>query len=74
VFISYSTADDVFARAIHRSLQKSGVRCWFAPHDMSRGRKLQEQIESAILVHESLLLIGACEPEYSFPSHRKRPV
>jgi uncharacterized protein YjbI with pentapeptide repeats len=57
VFISYSTADDRFARSIHRSLQKKGVRCWFAPHDLSGGKKLRDQIENAILSHDRLLLI-----------------
>jgi hypothetical protein len=33
------------------------VRCWFAPHDIQGGRKLHEQIDQAIRIHERLLLI-----------------
>jgi hypothetical protein len=33
------------------------VRCWFAPHDVQGGKKLHEQIDEAIRVHERLLLI-----------------
>jgi hypothetical protein len=38
-------------------LQNKGVRCWFAPEDIQGGRKLHEQIDEAIRVHERLLLI-----------------
>jgi len=57
VFISYSTKDDAFARTLHRSLQESGVRCWFAPHNLRSGHKLHEQIDEAIRVYDRLLLI-----------------
>lgn len=57
VFISYSSKDEKFARQLHRSLQKSGVRCWFAPHDLRGGKKLHDQIEGAILVYDRLLLV-----------------
>ena len=33
------------------------MRCWFAPHDIQGGRKLQEQIDEAIRLHDKLLLI-----------------
>jgi TIR domain len=33
------------------------VRCWFAPHDVQGGKKLHEQIDEAIRVHEKVLLI-----------------
>jgi hypothetical protein len=33
------------------------VRCWFAPHDVQEVRKLHEQIDEAIRVHDKLLLI-----------------
>jgi TIR domain len=38
-------------------LQHQGVRCWFAPHDVQGGKKLHEQIDDAIRVHEKLLLV-----------------
>lgn len=56
-FISYSTMDQDFANRLHADLQAHGVRCWFAPHDMEGGKKLHEQIDQAIRLHERLLLI-----------------
>src|SRR6266581_3350718 len=56
-FISYSSKDEEFAQRLHADLQAKGVRCWFAPHDIQGGRKLHEQIDQAIRVHERVLLI-----------------
>jgi uncharacterized protein YjbI with pentapeptide repeats len=56
-FISYSTRDQTFADRLYADLQAKGVRCWFAPHDIVGGRKIHEQIDQAISVHEKLLLI-----------------
>src|SRR5271157_3789908 len=56
-FISYSTRDQDFAERLHADLQAKGVRCWFAPHDIKGGRKLHEQIDEAIRLHDKLLLI-----------------
>ncbi len=56
-FISYSTKDQEFADRLYADLQNKGVRCWFAPHDMQAGKKLHEQIDAAIRMHERLLLI-----------------
>ena len=56
-FISYSTNDQEFAERLHADLQAKGVRCWFAPHDIKGGRKLHEQIDEAIRLHDKLLLI-----------------
>jgi TIR domain/Pentapeptide repeats (8 copies) len=56
-FISYSSKDQEFAERLHEDLQNKGIRCWFAPHDVQGGRKLHEQIDQAIHVHERLLLI-----------------
>ena len=39
-FISYSSKDQAFAERLHADLQAKGVRCWFAPHDMSIGAKI----------------------------------
>lgn len=33
------------------------MRCWFAPHDIVGGRKIHEQLDEAIRVHEKLLLV-----------------
>ncbi|MGC2108805.1 MAG: toll/interleukin-1 receptor domain-containing protein [Candidatus Korobacteraceae bacterium] len=56
-FISYSTRDKEFAERLNADLQAKGVRCWFAPHDMHGGRKIHEQIDEAIRLHDRLLLI-----------------
>ncbi|MBZ5658504.1 MAG: toll/interleukin-1 receptor domain-containing protein [Acidobacteriia bacterium] len=56
-FISYSTKDQAFADRLYTDLQSKGVRCWFAPHDVQSGRKLHEQVDEAIRLHDKLLLI-----------------
>jgi hypothetical protein len=56
-FISYASKDQLFAERIYEGLQARGVRCWFAPHDAQGGKKLHEQIDDAIRVHERLLLV-----------------
>jgi hypothetical protein len=56
-FISYSTKDQEFAERLHADLQSKRVGCWFAPHDIKSGRKLHEQIDEAIRLHDKLLLI-----------------
>ena len=56
-FISYSTKDQDFAGRLNACLQNNGVRCWFARHDLQGGRKLHEQIDEAIRLHDKLLLI-----------------
>lgn len=56
-FISYSTIDQAFADRLYTDLQANGVRCWFAPHDIAGGRKIHEQIDEAIRLHDKLLLI-----------------
>jgi hypothetical protein len=56
-FISYSTKDQEFANRLYADLQQNAVRCWFAPHDIVGGKKVHEQIDEAIQVHDKLLLI-----------------
>ena len=56
-FISYSSKDQDFADRLFADLQHNGVRCWFAPHHVKAGEKLHEQIDTAIRLHERLLLI-----------------
>ena len=56
-FISYSTKDQDFADRLYADLHAKRVRCWFAPHDIRAGRKLHEQIDEAIRLHDKLLLI-----------------
>jgi hypothetical protein len=56
-FISYSTHDQEFADRLYADLQAKGVRCWFAPHDIQGGRKIREQLDDAIRLHDKLLLV-----------------
>jgi uncharacterized protein YjbI with pentapeptide repeats len=56
-FISYSAKDEDFADRIHADLQNSGVRCWFAPHDMPIGSKIRDEIDVAIRLRDKVLLI-----------------
>jgi uncharacterized protein YjbI with pentapeptide repeats len=56
-FISYSTKDQEFADQFHTDLQKQGVRCWFAPQDIKAGKKIHEQVDEAVRLHDRLLLI-----------------
>jgi TIR domain len=56
-FISYSTRDREFTDRLYADLQAKGVRCWFAPHEIKGGRKIHEQLDEAIRLHDKLLLI-----------------
>jgi hypothetical protein len=56
-FISYSTKDQDFAERLYADLQNKGVRCWFAPEDIQGGKKLHDQIDTAIRLYDRLLLI-----------------
>src|SRR5438270_8000096 len=44
-FISYSSADEDFAKRLHADLQDNGVRCWFAPEDMKIGDRIRPAID-----------------------------
>jgi TIR domain len=56
-FISYSSKDDEFAYRIHADLQNSGVRCWFAPHDLPIGDKILDALDAAIRLRDKVVLI-----------------
>lgn len=56
-FISYSSADQDFARRLHDDLQNNGVRCWFAPEDMKVGDEFRKAIGKEIRVRDKLLII-----------------
>jgi hypothetical protein len=56
-FISYSTRDEVFARRLYSRMRDEKLRVWFAPEDAQGGKKLYEQIERAIQVHDRLLIV-----------------
>jgi hypothetical protein len=56
-FISYSSKDESFVRALHSSLQETGVRCWFAPEDLPIGGKIRPVIDAEILSRDRVLLV-----------------
>jgi hypothetical protein len=56
-FISYSHKDEDFAQRLYAKMQQNGLRVWYAPEDMKAGQKIHEQIDSAIRVHDKLLLV-----------------
>lgn len=56
-FFSYSTKDEGFAKILYGDLTKSGVKCWFSPHDIRGGMKLHDQIHNAIYSMDKFLLI-----------------
>lgn len=57
VFISYSSADDLFARRLHHDLQANGVRAWFAPEDLKTGDRLKQTIEESINLYDKLIIV-----------------
>ena len=56
-FISYSSKDDIFATELHTKLQAQKVRCWKDSEDLKIGDKFQDIIDSAIRLHDKLLLV-----------------
>jgi hypothetical protein len=56
-FISYSTKDEEFVTRLHERMRAEKLRVWFAPEDIQGGKKLYEQVERAIQVHDRLLLV-----------------
>lgn len=60
-FISYSHNDEAFARKLWSSLRNERIRAWYAPEAMKGGRRLFDQIERAIQMHDKLLIILSAE-------------
>jgi uncharacterized protein YjbI with pentapeptide repeats len=56
-FISYSHNDEEFAKRLHSRMQQEHLRVWFAPEDMPGGKKIHEEIEAQIRVHDKLLIV-----------------
>lgn len=56
-FISYSSMDEDFARRLHGRMRDAHLRVWFAPEDIQGGKKLHEQIETAIRIYDKLLVV-----------------
>ncbi len=56
-FISHSSKDADFATRLHSRMVQEKLRVWYAPEDMRGGRKIVDQIDQAIRVHDKLLLV-----------------
>ncbi len=56
-FISYSSKNEDFARHLYGRMREAGLEVWFAPEDVQGGKKLNEQIKTAILRHDKLLIV-----------------
>jgi uncharacterized protein YjbI with pentapeptide repeats len=55
-FISYSHADQRFARRLFDTLQGRGIRCWLDEHRMLPGDDIYEQVDQAIRLWDKTLL------------------
>ncbi len=56
-FISYSHQDEEFCKRLHARMREDKLRVWYAPEDMKSGRKIHEQIDSAIKSYDKLLVV-----------------
>ena len=56
-FISHSHKDEEFAQRLSSRLRDDKLRVWFAPEDLRGGKKLHDQIDEAIRLHDKLLLV-----------------
>src|SRR5437764_7197861 len=55
--MSYSRKDHDFAERLHADLQSKGVRCWYAPEDLTIGAKLRPAFDEAIRLYDKLMVI-----------------
>ena len=56
-FISYASADEVFARRLHADLQTRNIRTWFAAEHIKIGERFRDRIDESILIYDKLVLI-----------------
>lgn len=56
-FISHSSQDKPFVERLYADLQAIGVRCWYAPEDLTIGEPFLLGIDKGIRLHDKLLLI-----------------
>jgi uncharacterized protein YjbI with pentapeptide repeats len=55
-FISYSHADQPFARRLHNQLEMRGIRCWLDEHQIFPGDDIYQQIDRGIQFWDKVLL------------------
>ncbi|MDA1190737.1 MAG: toll/interleukin-1 receptor domain-containing protein [Candidatus Poribacteria bacterium] len=56
-FISYADTDKLFVTRLHNDLQAAGVRCWYAPHDLTIGAKMAETFDREIRWRDRLIVV-----------------
>jgi hypothetical protein len=56
-FISHSSQDHEFATRLHSRMVQEKLRVWYSPQDMRGGRKILDQLDEAIRLHDRLLLV-----------------
>lgn len=72
VFISYASEDKATAEAVCAALENAGIRCWFAPRDITPGQDWGEAIMRAIGVGRLMVVIFSSHSNTS--DHVKREV
>jgi len=65
VFISYSHNDKTAADAVCSIMEKSGIRCWVAPRDITPGAPFAEAIIDGIKESKVLVLIYSSNSNHS---------
>jgi hypothetical protein len=65
VFVSYSHRDKPVADAVVSHLERTGIRCWFAPRDVMPGRVWGEAIVRAIETTRMMVVILSDEANHS---------
>ena len=55
-FISYSHADQGFARRLYDSLQGRGIRCWLDEHQVLPGDNIYDAVDRGVRLWDKLLL------------------
>ncbi len=56
-FISHASKDEDFAKRLYSRMRDENLRVWCAPEDIRGGRKIYEQIDEAIMIHDKLLVV-----------------
>src|ERR1700722_3087733 len=57
VFVSYASQDAKIANAVVENLEQLGIKCWFAPRDVTPGSQYADQIVAAINDAKVLVLV-----------------
>jgi hypothetical protein len=55
-FISYSHADQSFARRLHDTLQGQGIRCWLDEHQLLPGHDIYAEVDRGVRLWDKVLL------------------